>query len=287
MKKTIVIISSAIVLVGAIALGVYVSNSTNVLATVNGEKIEQNQVEQLVMAQHGATALETLITDKMIELEAKEQGITVSEDEMAAEMENYYEMYNGEEAFGAMLSQNGMSIEELEKDVHYYLLTKKLMSPIIEVTEEERETYFEENNEQFNQEEQVEASHILVEDENTANEVKEKLAEGEDFSTLAAEYSTDEASKEEGGQLGYFSKGEMVEPFEEAAFELEVDQISEPVESEHGFHIIKVTGKNEAKEAIFEEHQDEIEDILFNEKFQAEYGPWVNLLREQYNIDYN
>ncbi|THG89757.1 hypothetical protein AJ85_15160 [Alkalihalobacillus alcalophilus ATCC 27647 = CGMCC 1.3604] len=275
------------VLVGAIALGVYVSNSTNVLATVNGEKIKQDQVEQLVMAQHGATALETLITDKMIELEAKEQGITVTEDEMAAEMENYYEMYNGEEAFQEMLSQNGMSIEELENDIHYYLLTKKLMSSIIEVTEEETVAYFEENQEQFNQEEQVEASHILVEDEDTANEVKEKLAAGEDFSTLAVEFSTDEASKEEGGQLGYFSKGDMVEPFEEVAFELELDQISEPVESEFGFHIIKVTGKNEAKEAEFEEHREEIEDILFNEKFQVEYGPWVNLLREQYNIDYN
>ncbi|KGA98686.1 hypothetical protein BALCAV_0202740 [Alkalihalobacillus alcalophilus ATCC 27647 = CGMCC 1.3604] len=287
MRKTIVIISSAMVLVGAIALGVYVSNSTNVLATVNGEKIKQDQVEQLVMAQHGATALETLITDKMIELEAKEQGITVTEDEMAAEMENYYEMYNGEEAFQEMLSQNGMSIEELENDIHYYLLTKKLMSSIIEVTEEETVAYFEENQEQFNQEEQVEASHILVEDEDTANEVKEKLAAGEDFSTLAVEFSTDEASKEEGGQLGYFSKGDMVEPFEEVAFELELDQISEPVESEFGFHIIKVTGKNEAKEAEFEEHREEIEDILFNEKFQVEYGPWVNLLREQYNIDYN
>ena len=100
----------------------------------------------------------------------------------------------------------------------------------------------------------VNASHILVEDEETAKEVKKKLDEGESFEDLAAEYSKD-GSAANGGELGWFTKGMMVPEFEEVAFSQEKDVVSEPVQTQHGFHIIKVTQTKEDFDKLSEEEK--------------------------------
>src|SRR5690625_6598495 len=86
---------------------------------------------------------------------------------------------------------------------------------------------------------EIKAQHIVVEDEDTAKEVKEKLDDGEDFAKLAEEYSTDESNKDDGGKLGYFSVGEMDPAFEDAAYGMKKGEVSDPVQSQFGFHIIK------------------------------------------------
>jgi peptidyl-prolyl cis-trans isomerase C len=88
--------------------------------------------------------------------------------------------------------------------------------------------------------EEVRARHILVDSKDRAREVYEKLAHGSDFAKLAKEYSKDPGSKDQGGELGYFARGQMVPQFEEAAFRLKQGEISEPVESQFGWHIVRI-----------------------------------------------
>jgi foldase protein PrsA len=162
---------------------------------------------------------------------------------------------------------------------------RKLIEPQIEITDEELKTYFDENKDSLGEAEQVKASHILVEDEETAKEIKQKLGDGADFAELAKEYSTDEGSKENGGELGFFPRGTMVTEFEDVAFSLPINEISEPVKSDYGYHIIKVEEKKEAKEADFDDSKAAIKETLIDEKMESEYTTWLEEKKKDYDIE--
>jgi foldase protein PrsA len=130
----------------------------------------------------------------------------------------------------------------------------------------------------------VEASHILVEDEKTAKKVEKEIAEGGDFAKLAAEYSTDTETADNGGSLGYFGKGNMVDEFEDVAFDLDIGKVSDPVKSDYGYHIIKVTGKKEAKKANLEDSKEEIKETLLSERLQEEYPAWLAEVKKDHEI---
>lgn len=276
-------IGGIILVVVALVVGLGFSKQETI-ASIDGEKITKDELYDVLVGQYGATTLSALIDNKIIEIEADKEKITVSAKEIEDEYNAYVDSYGGEEALSAALKQSGISEDDLKVDIENYFKLEKLLEPRVEITEEELKTYFDENKESFVELEQVEASHILVEDEATATEVAEKLASGGDFADLAAEYSTDTANTESGGELGYFAKGDMVEEFENTAFSMEVGTISDPVKTDYGYHIIKVTDKKEAKEAVFEEHKEEINEILFNEKIQSEYTTWLAEKKEEYKI---
>ncbi|WP_410991180.1 peptidylprolyl isomerase [Bacillus cereus] len=112
----------------------------------------------------------------------------------------------------------------------------------------------------------LKTSHILVKDEKTVTDIKNKLNNGEDFATLAKQYSEDPGSKEKGGELPEFGPGEMDPKFEEAAYKLEVGQVSAPIQSSFGYHIIKLTEKKELKP--FDQEKDTIRKNLETKRSQ-------------------
>jgi foldase protein PrsA len=285
-KKLVITIVTALVGLAIIA-GILLSTKNSVVAKVGDASILENELQQTLLDQYGAEALDVLITNKLIELEADKQKITVSDEEVEEELATLAESYGGETALEEAVVANGSTMDDVRDDIINYIKTEKLIEPRIEITDEELQTYFDENKDTFATAEQVQASHILVADEATANEVKSKLDAGEDFSTLAKEYSTDTTTAESGGDLGYFSSGDMVAEFEEVAFALGVNEISAPVKTEYGYHIIKVVDHQEAKEANFEDSKEEITDTLMNDKMSTEYTVWLEELKEEYEITNN
>ena len=275
-------------MVGLMALSLVVvagcSNGGSV-ATVGGEKISEEELNETLVQNYGEKTLEGMIDDKIIELEAKKEKIEVSKKEIDEEFATVVENAGGEDAFKAVLDQNGFTEEQFKDDITQYLTIRKLIEPLVEVTDEEINSYFEENKESFATQEEVEASHILVEDEALAKDIAAQLKDGGDFAALATEHSEDPGSAVNGGELGFFPRGQMMPEFEEAAFSMEVDTISDLVKTDYGFHIIKVTDKKEAKDATLEDSKADIKEALFEEKLNTEYGTWLQKAREEYDIE--
>ncbi|AIY06560.1 foldase protein [Planococcus sp. PAMC 21323] len=276
-----------------ISIGVLAATAIFILAAFNGDEtvakvgdreITKDALYEKLVATSGAATLDVMISNEVVDQEAEKAKVEVTQEEIDAEMAVYEEQYGGAEGLEEALASSGMSTADLEEEMKIYLKVEKIIGPDIEITDEQMSTYFEENKEAFEQSSKVEANHILVETQAEADEVKAKLDDGSDFSELAAEYSIDESNAENGGALGEFGAGEMAPEFEEAAFSMEVDEISEPVETDYGFHIIQVTSKTEAKEATLEDSKEQIKEILFDEALNTKYAEWLAEKIESYNI---
>lgn len=282
-KMLLVVVVCAVIIT---AIGWGMSNSDkDTVASVNGEKITKEELYNLLVEQGGEQALEALITEKVIKLESKKQNVQVSDVDIQTEIDKYYEYYGGKESFEQAVTASGISLADMREDVAITLQLKKLLEPRITINEDELKTYFTENKDSFAVKKQVKASHILVDSEDIAQDVKNKLAGGTDFAQLAKEYSTDDGTKEKGGDLGFFGSGDMVKEFEDVAFALAPGVISDPVKTEYGYHLIKVVEQKAAQEATYEENVTKIKDLILEEKMQTEYSVWLQELYEQYEIE--
>ncbi len=256
-----------------------------VVARVNDEVITKGELYDFLVKENGQTALNSLIATKIVELEAKSQDIKATAEDVQKEIDAIAEQYGGQEAFEQFLEMYGYSLDDIKNNIEMNLNIKRLLEPDIKIEEDEVKAYFEANKERFDVKEQVKASHILVDSEDKAKEVKEKLLAGEDFAELAKDYSIDTGNNQQGGELGFFSRGQMVQEFEDAAFSLEIGKISDPIKTKHGYHIIKVEDRKQAKEATYEENKAAIKEILFQEKLPTSYNTWIQEKFDEYEIE--
>ncbi|MFG6116264.1 peptidylprolyl isomerase [Halobacillus sp. MO56] len=248
-------------------------NSKAVVETKSGEVTKEEFYEAL-KDQNGEAVLQQLVMEEVLS-----DNYEVTKEEVNKELENMKEQYG--EQFDMILQQNNFKSEEDFKDMlRLSLLQEKAAMEDVEVSEEEMKDHYNK------MKTQVQASHILVDNEDTAKKVKQQLEDGADFKKLAEKFSTDKASLENGGDLGFFGPGEMTAKFEDAAYALEEGEISEPIKTEFGFHIIKKTGEKKAEDVgSFEEEKDTIKRQLASKKIdQTKLQAKMDKMMENANI---
>lgn len=198
------------------------------------------------------------------------------------------------ELFGKLGAEIGLdkteeyqeTVNAIAKEVLTQMAISKLLADVT-VTDEEAKKYYEENKANFGEAATVSAKHILVETEEEAKKIAEEIANGTlNFGEAAMKYSSC-PSKEQGGSLGVFGKGMMVPEFEEAAFNLDVDVVSEPVQTQFGYHLIVTEAKNEPTSKEFEEVKDTVVGQLIGEAQQRKYLDAVKELEGKYGVTRN
>lgn len=234
---------------------------SEVIAETSAGTITKEEFYQELKDRYGDMVLEEMITFDVLS-----ENYTVEDEQIDQEIDLAKEQLGDQ--FEMFLEHQGIKDEAaMRQMIHMSLLQEAVAAEDIEITDEElREAYDRKIYE-------IDAQHILVEEEQTAWEVKEKIDEGEDFDELARDYSTDTSNADDGGWLGYFQAGSMVPEFEDAAFAMEPGDISDPVETSYGYHIIKVNDKREIEDADigeFEDMKDELRRERINQEMDIE-----------------
>ncbi|KEH92133.1 peptidylprolyl isomerase [Clostridium massiliodielmoense] len=241
-----------------------------VLATVNGKQITENDIQ---------AAIKRFPQEQQAYL-ATEQGKKQLLEQLIS-FEVFYDY--GKEMEYDKTKEYTTAIEIMERDALTQLSVNKVISQV-ELTDKEVEDYYNANKDNFVVGEMISAKHILVDTEELAKEVAEEIKNGMTFSDAATKYSTC-PSKAQGGNLGKFGKGQMVPEFEEAAFNLEIGKISEPVKTQFGYHLIEVEDKQEATKKSFDEVRDLIRTNLLQERQKVKYATTVEELKKKYNVE--
>ena len=245
--------------------------SSKILATVGALTVTDDEVTEFIMGlgQRGQmyntpegrrAILNQIIGNKLLLLDAKRN------------------LLEAEPAFKEQLAR-------LKDSLLTNYAGEKVLSAV-NVTATEVEAYYNENKEQFMKPETVNASHILVSSEDLAKKIYEDIASGKISFEDAARENSSCPSKENGGNLGDFAKGQMVPEFDSAVFSMEVGEItSTPVKTQFGYHLIKLVAKNPASEASFAEVKDSISEHLLLEKRRKAYDSKINQLKIMYPVD--
>ena len=265
----------------------------DVIATVNGEKIirkdfdrRMNVIKRMNQDVTRSTQLQVVnqLTKKVLLKQFVEgQNIDVGDKEVQGELEKikYFLESNPnskDKSLEEILETQGSNISELKDEVRRTLALSKYLDE--RVSDDEKESYFEENKSAFNGE-KVKASHVLIDTtklktdaelekaKQKIEEVKKEIDNGADFAEMARKYSTC-PSAENGGDIGFFQrKGSLVEEFAEVAFSMKVGEISGPVKTQFGYHIIKVTDKEEGKDVSYKEVADMVDFVYMQIKTET------------------
>ncbi len=277
-KKTLVI---AIILAISIGLNGCAQNEEGLVAKVNGEGITQEEYDidfqvykNIYEKQLGEGALseigsdgktfesslkqdvlDKLIVEKLIIQEATKKDITVTDEEVEEKIDQLIASFGGEDKYEEFLEKSNIPKDYFKENTKREILIERHKGNFLEeesINEEEAEKYFNENKEDLTI---LKASHILVNNEEDGNKVLERLKNGEDFSSVAVTESLDSTSAVKGGDLGYFVKGTfgLIPEFQEAAFNLEVGEISDLVKTEVGYHIIYLEDRKDTFDDLKEQ----------------------------------
>lgn len=258
-----------------------------------GESPEIAQRLQAIRGQMKEQLVEQTIMRMLVEDYVARSDVEVTDEEVDSEWNEIVAQFPDPDRFEATLQQEGVTVSEAREQVAQQVKLEKLMAQEFSqdgVTDDEAQAFYDLRSEEFAQPAQVRARHILLRDEEGAEEAIQKLhkriEEGEDFAELAGEFSECPSGKQ-GGDLGFFGEGQMVEPFSQQAFAMDAGEVSEPIRTEFGHHIIKVEESREAKQAEFAEVQEAIKEHLGQQRAQVQQEEFIKRLREAATITVN
>jgi parvulin-like peptidyl-prolyl isomerase len=291
-----------------------------IAATVNGEvitlldleKAGKNQVEQELrstLKRERASAkrdvlrsvLDQLILRTLQTQRATELRLAVNEEEVSAAIENIMKGNSiTEEMLIRALAEQGLTMEAYRAQISEQILFSKLMQQEIRaritVTPEEIETYYRDHEKDYYQPERIRVRHLLVKADKEAGEeelqaAREKIGDilaqargGEDFVDLIRTYSPETIQGDE-SLSGWLKRGEFLKELEDVAFSLPVGEVSDPIRSQAGFHLLQVGEKEESAQLAMETVGDSIKETLLREKMQLDHGEWLKEMREEAQVE--
>jgi len=288
----------------------------DVLAHVNGEDVTKGDLDRAVQALEARAGgpvpaeqrdqvvrgvLDQLIGYKVLVQETRARKVAVPDADVDARIGQIRGQFPSEAEFTQMLTQRNLTLEQVKSDARQDMAIAKLIEDEIAskvaVKPEQVTDFYAKNPDQFKQGESVRASHILIsvpkgadaatkaQARDKAEQVLKEVKGGGDFAALAKQHSADPGSAAKGGDLGFFQQGQMVGPFNDAAFSLAPCAISDLVETDFGFHIIKVAEKKEGRTIPLEEVRPQVEQYLERLNRQEQTETFVNGLKAKGKIE--
>jgi foldase protein PrsA len=230
-----------------------------------------------------------LVQNQVIKEKAAEMKVTVTDKAFQERMKQIVQQVGGQKKLDKLLKEQAVTQPQLEEQLRAQMLQDAVQQKVyadIKISDADLQKYFDnpDNKAQFDVPESVDARHVLVKTKAEAEKVRALLAADDsdaNWKKVAKEYSTDPGSKDSGGSLGNFPKGRMVKPFEDTAFALKVGELSEPVKTQFGYHVIEVTKKTQGNEQTFEEAKSTIEQQL---KYQKQATAWEDWIKEAMKV---
>lgn len=265
-----------------------------------GQQLSPEQMQQLqpMLEQQ---AIENLVIKSLLVQQIKNEKIQADQKAVEEQLNDLKKRFPSPEQYQEQLKAANMTEDDLREEIVENIKVENLLSKqfdsIESVTEKEITDYYSNNPNEFKTNEQIKASHILITvDENDTDETKTKkkqslidlkkqIENGSDFAELA-KANSDCPSKSNGGDLGFFERGQMVKPFEDTAFSLKPGQLSDIVETQFGYHLIKVTDHKNGGTTPLEEIKDQLQAKLENDRKQEKAQEYVEELRNKATITY-
>ena len=245
--------------------------------------------------------LDQLVGIKLLSQEAAKRKIAVPEADIEAQLNQMRQQFPSEDVFNQALKQQNKTVDMLKTEARSSMAIQKMLEETlagkIAVTPQQAQDFYDKNPDQFKRPEQVRASHILITvpqgadvaakaaAKRKAEGVLKQVKAGGDFAALAKDNSQDPGSAVNGGDLGFFQRGQMVPPFDEAAFTMKPGSTSDLVETQFGYHIIRVMEKKEAGTVTIDEVRPQLEQYLQNVNRQREMQAFVDGLKAKGKVE--
>ncbi|MDD5491080.1 MAG: peptidylprolyl isomerase [bacterium] len=335
-RTKLVVIAGAVTILGLLGSGSALAKVVNkTVAVVNNEVITLEDfnkktgpmIEQYRRSYKGADVedkikemkkemLTQMVEEKLLRQEAKKQNIIVTKQDIQKGVDEVKKRFNPENDYKEYkdeLKRQGYTEKIFENDIKEQLMVMQLIDKEIKAKatlpdEAEVQKYYDEHKKELKQDDQVRARHILIRVDEKADlktqsaalkkvqEIQDKIKKGEDFASLAKEYSEDPGSKETGGDLGFFTKDTMVPEFSKAAFALKPGQVSDPVKTSFGYHLIKVEETKPSKQLTMEDEvpvgggknvkiKEYIQNMLYQQAMEKKFEEWLKELKSKAKIE--